>query len=221
MKKQALARLILTAEPRTGITWLRNADACAVFAAGGRLPSEKAGDPAEKRLGRWLAGERRNPNLAEARADYLDAAVPGWRTNALELIWDGHLGAVRAFRERNGRLPSEDAADPVELALGQWLAKQCEQNRRPRGLSGTRRQKLDAALPGWQLKLAEETWLQDATELGVFMALNKHRPSRKSGDPTELRLGVWLHNMRRRLDGSKPGHTARIALLDELAPGWH
>jgi hypothetical protein len=218
-----MTKLMTTARPTAdvhGATWLRNADACAAFMLHGRLPSEKATDPAEKKFGRWLAGQRRNPDLDGLRADYLDAVCAGWRVNILEVVWDRHLAAVVAFRDAHDRLPSEDATDPAERASGQWLGKQCEQNRRPAGLTGTRPQKFEAALPGWQLKLAEYAWLQDATEVGLFMQKTGRRPRRKTGTPNDIRLGVWLHNQRRRLDSTQPGHRARIAALDKLAPGW-
>lgn len=222
MTKTTTAALLGFGTPKHSAAWLASADTAAAFTAvHGHVPSETAVDPAEKKVGRWLAGMRRDAEtLAGIRADYLDAQVPGWRVNQLELLWDEHLDALREFHEEADRLPSEDACGLDERALGQWLAKQCEQNRRPGGLTGNRAEKLDAVAPGWQLKLAERKWLDDATELGLFMALNTRRPSRKSKDLVERTLGVWLHNMRRRLDGSQVSHGVRIAVLDVLADGW-
>jgi hypothetical protein len=205
--------------------WLsRAADLAAFVEACGVVPSEHSADNRERSLGRWTSNLRRvSETEAGVRADraaFLDACAPPWRTNLWELTWEQHLADIVQFRSLNDRLPSEDAVDAVERAAGAWLAKQCDRRRRSGALSAKRSSALDEQLPGWQLKLVENSWLTNATAVAEFVSEFERTPKKASANVDERRLGTWLHNQRIRLDVGKAAHRTRIALLNQVVDGW-
>lgn len=200
-------------------TWASHADrTIAWFRSNERMPREHVGENAERDAGKWLGIQRRS-TLTFPQARLLDLCIPGWSDGPLNAAWQQHLTDIVQFRADCGRLPVEDTADDAERALGKWLQKQV-MAAKTETVSVIRLAQLDAHLPGWKNRVAQNAWFEIAEQVKVFIAETGRRPSRKAKDDAERTLGAWLRNQRVRLRVDDPQHSDRIALLDAIAPGW-
>ena len=212
---------------RTTFTWspdqwtIRRVHATRWLALHGVLPREHTTDPVERSHGRWVAQQRLQlAGISDGwRVAELDENLPGWRFHLKDVAWLTHLTDCVAFREVHGRLPVEDTADRDEEALGRWLLKMTFFRKVGR-LPDDRFQLLDDRLSGWQLLVAEDSWLTSATEVGYFVETEGRFPSKVGATTEERRLGAWLHNQRVRLTGRTAAQRARVTLLDEMVMGW-
>ncbi|MGX5697370.1 helicase associated domain-containing protein [Agromyces soli] len=110
-----------------GARWTRMARATAAWTGRRGAPSKHAADPAERRLGEWLAAQRRaaaSGALRPERADWLDRSMPSWR-RIPDGAWRSRLDELRRFVAGRGRLPQRSAAaGDVERRIAGWLADQ-------------------------------------------------------------------------------------------------
>lgn len=185
-----------------------------------RMPAKNI--PDEKPMFLWVERQRTSLNRGELcpeKEALLDDVLPRWRDSTNGDAWNEHILDIVRWRHNHGCLPSEDSTDPFEASLGVWLGKQIAAYRNGK-LKDDRKTSLDAALPGWGLRVAENAWLQQATEVAAFHDRHGYLPYRRSEDPYERGLGLWLHNQRNRLDAAKPAHRPRLDTLNTLVPGW-
>lgn len=122
--------------------WHARLDAVAAFvAACGRYPSQRAADPAEKRLGVWLKNNRTGgiQSTPERRA-VIDTRLTGWNLTRDD-VWMARLEETAARVAGLGRLPRR-AGSPAESTARRWLDRQVNE-------SPARLQALDDRLPGW------------------------------------------------------------------------
>lgn len=199
------------------VVYLR--DAVAVFRATGLVPR------GESHPGGWLGNQRRaarsgKPWMTTERQDLLDELLPGWReTPPPSLSWPQTAAKLHEHVEATGRLPRQNGETADERRLGIWLANQRVAHH-SRQLDPARAAWLEAHFPGWAgAGPRESAWERRAQELGEYVVSTAWLPNRRSSDPTERRLGNWLKNRRRDYRTGRLS-VARVALLDELAPGW-
>ncbi|WP_251153807.1 DEAD/DEAH box helicase [Cellulosimicrobium sp. Marseille-Q4280] len=207
--------------------WLDAADRLAAFMrAHDRTPSSHSSNPEERALGQWLNVQRgairgtrgRAPMPAE-RQRYLNENCPGWSSGRPS--WDDRLAELANFRASSGRLPSISSPSEIERSVAEWLRKQVASARK-RNLSAERRERLDAAFPGWNAAIKRiGAWGERVEELRQFRAATGKYPSTASSSPAERSLGFWLTTQRSRARSGDPRLTAdQRALLDASFPDW-
>lgn len=140
----------------TGKGMERMAQLIALVQEGGRYPSSKAEDNAERALAVWLSRRRkeaREGNLLPAFRDGLNI-LPGWqdlrRVSGDEARWQERLTALKDYRASGQDWPRHKATiEGLEHELGVWLHTQRYKARRGE-LTPTKVAALDATLPGWE-----------------------------------------------------------------------
>lgn len=200
--------------------WTRTARRLAGWvAAHDRLPAKHAADPLERRLGEWLAGQRRLAaagSLPPARAARLDRSVPSWRERP-DAAWRMRLDELLAFTAAAGRAPARTAdAGDEERRAAAWLAEQRTAARAGR-LSDARRALLDASVVGWFDD--EREWRQQADRLARRLALGAGSPASRAEDPEERSLARWLQRQRGLVAAGELDES-RERWLDRQLPGW-
>jgi DNA-binding transcriptional ArsR family regulator len=121
----------------------------------GHWPSPHGKDVTERKLGRWVNGQRqakRNKKLTVERHAALDmlgkhmdgiSFVPVSFFGGANEVWTINFGLFRSFVAATGRWPSSVAKDPTESKLGRWIGTQRQANNKGT-LAIERRVKLDA-----------------------------------------------------------------------------
>ena len=186
-----------------------------------RLPRARAtGDPAERRLGGWLARQRSQHaagRLPELRAGWLNEHLSCWQERVSDQ-WSSHLDATIAFAAAGGRLPARSAtADAEERALATWLGNQRATGHSGR-LSAERRRQLDAVLPGWA-SVRSARWSTAAEALARFHATHGRLPGLAEVGSDACRLAAWLGRQRTAASaGALPADRERWLRLH--VPGW-
>jgi hypothetical protein len=108
-------------------TWWRSLKETEAFVLqNGRLPSNKAKDPAEKRLGSWVGTQKQNyaaekhiMKTPAIRAEW--AALVGQHLRAFgttEETWRRSTQEINDFVLLTGQMPSQRSSDPWEKRLG-------------------------------------------------------------------------------------------------------
>ncbi|WP_146185012.1 helicase associated domain-containing protein [Agromyces badenianii] len=186
-----------------------------------RMPrTRSAADPAERRLGVWLARQRSRQAAGRLPVEYgrwLDERVPCWRARASEQ-WSGHLECTVAFASENGRLPARSRlSGERERELAIWLGNQRTAARRG-CLSADRRRQLDDALPGWP-SARGTAWSATAEALARYHRAHGRLPGLAEADAEPRRLALWLSRQRAAANaGSLP--LERERWLRQHVPGW-
>jgi hypothetical protein len=170
-------------------------------------------------LGSWL-------NNLRARGEM----VPADRRSALEGLdaewdppWDRHwhrgLRCARAYHARHGHLDVPlKWTDQDGYLLGHWIGVQ---RQRASELSQEQRRALDVLGMDWALGTARERWWQQGLEAATeFRRTHGHLQvpvQYESQDGTKL--GLWLHNVRRR-HRAEMLDAARVSALEALGIQW-
>lgn len=181
------------------------------FNANQRFPVGSAEDTTEKRLGNWLTTQKKNAEtLREDRRDLLDENLPGW-AETLRKPWDLRFEEVCAIVADLGRIPVRTDESPDARSALTWLYN----NKRlpatdPRVLA------LNSRIPGWNISY-QDIWHQKLSDTLAFHSTRGILPNKKSKDPVEKSLGVWLDICRTKWE-SMPAE--RRQLLDTGLPGW-
>lgn len=92
----------------------------------GTWPSSSHRDESIKRLGLWCTvqrGKKRSGKLSPEREKMLDSLHFDWKVS-LEDGWRISFEALKNFREKNGRWPSQSSKNKNELKLAKWLMNQ-------------------------------------------------------------------------------------------------
>ncbi|KGJ72065.1 hypothetical protein GY21_17850 [Cryobacterium roopkundense] len=194
--------------------------AVSAFRASGSIPR------GESHPGGWLAIQRRGARSGEPwmtlhRQMKLDESLPGWRESPKppQRSRTEITVALQRHIQTTGRLPRQNGETADEQRLGAWLTAQ-----RVAHHSGSLNAELTAWLnvtcPGWEGDGSRQTaWERTAGELGAYVRRTGCWPNRRSAAADERRLATWVKN-RRNENRSDQISAERIALLDQLAPGW-
>ncbi|WP_311245294.1 MULTISPECIES: DEAD/DEAH box helicase family protein [unclassified Microbacterium] len=176
-----------------------------------RLPSRYAGDTGESQLARWLAKQR--ATATNQQSAVLDDQVPGWRaTRRSEYTWLRNLDALIAFHEMYGRMPRNNAADPIESSIAGWARVQ----RRSVDLHEDRRTLLQSRFPEVDWKPRETPlWVERFEALDAFIKVRGRLPRPDDGREA-FRLRGWFQQQGK----SKRLSAERVGLLNERMPGW-
>lgn len=141
--------------------WRASADAVGQFyAVHRRWPEQRADDPHERRLGKWLSDHRTSARggpkahlFTPERRKHMDVAAPGWSYERdCEAEHRDQAVLVGEHYRRHGRWPRTTAEGQAERRLGAWLSRQRGQGRggkTSRLLTTSRRAALDEVAPGW------------------------------------------------------------------------
>lgn len=194
--------------------------AVSAFRVSGAIPR------GESHPGGWVSAQRRAARTGAAwmtpqRQRRLDANLPGWRDSP-SLPQRGRTEITVALQHHlltTGRLPRQNGDTADEQRLGAWLtAKRLAHHRGEldAGLTAW----LNANVLGWEGSGSRDTaWERTARELAVHVKNTGFWPNRRSSDSDERRVATWLKNRRDDHHNGRLG-AERIALLDQLAPGW-
>lgn len=208
----------MTADDQKWMLYLGHA--VSAFRASGSIPR------GESHPGGWLAIQRRGARSGEPwmtlhRQMKLDESLPGWRESPKppQRSRTEITVALQRHIQTTGRLPRQNGETADEQRLGAWLTAQ-----RVAHHSGSLNAELTAWLnvtcPGWEGDGSRQTaWERTAGELGAYVRRTGCWPNRRSAAADERRLATWVKN-RRNENRSDQISAERIALLDQLAPGW-
>ena len=190
------------------------------FRASGSIPR------GESHPGGWLSAQRRAARTGEVwmtphRQMLLDESLPGWRDSpsAPQRSRAEITSALQRHIQATGRLPRQNGDTADESRLGAWLtAKRVAHHSGE--LDAELTSWLNANCPEWEGDGSRETaWERTAGELGAYVTRSGCWPNRRSTVADERRLATWLKNRRNDRRTGVLG-AERIALLEELAPGW-
>jgi hypothetical protein len=120
-------RRVFSSRPVQDVKWRDNlASANTFIDTEGRMPSNKADDVEERRLGRWIArykskekgtnSERDQLMRREIPLAFVDNSHP-----VKDVKWRGNLASAKTFIDTEGRMPSDKADDVEERRLGRWI----------------------------------------------------------------------------------------------------
>lgn len=184
----------------------------------GQLPSQKAEDPEEKRLGQWVSDQRKAFKKEQLDAERIQRleAMDGWIWDTLAATWAKTLVEVAEFIAEHERQPQKEAKNLEEQRLGRWV---CAQRAAKKGqLDAERIQRLEAT-PGWNWDGRADAWTRILVKVIKFVDNHDGRLPPSSGeDPKEKKLGRWI-DMQRTAYRKELLETERIRQLETI-PGW-
>ena len=206
-------------KPDGGRRWLDGHDAVARFVDSlCRLPSASAKKPSEAKLGMWCQtqGQRKRAGtLSEERAEKLDKLV-GWHWGAHDK-WESRFRIAKAFVDNFMVVPKMYSDDEGEAHIGRWCAYQ--KDRRRKGLLDRRREARMETIDGWYWG-SDEKWSVYLEHIRGFLSDRKCLPKKRSDNPLERQLAVWLYNQKKLVrEGKLPeGKVRALGLLSD--PNW-
>jgi len=191
----------------------RMQQADAFMSAHHKRPSQKSRDPVEKRLGIWVNNQiaRHAPDPATSQQIMKDPIIHlAWATlitrqaamfESSEQAWRRSANETEAFMSARQKRPSQKSLDRKEKRLGMWVCVQIKNHAADPAKSKDIMKNPDVhsawvALVVRHAALFEspdQAWRRSATETEAFMSARQKRPSCKSRDPVEKRLGNWVN----------------------------
>ena len=191
----------------------------------GRLPSTTEVDGDGVKIGSWIRSRRYAYHQGSLSAGHTAACeeVPGWIWQIkVHVAAEDWLDMVREFEQANGRLPKKlETWDGMRVGI--WLTS--TRRAYQRGLLSSDMIAACEAVPSWVWKKVERRCTRIPFDLGIctlrsFVQAQNRLPTQKEvgGEPSELHLGKWVSNCRKR---KRQGELApdHIAALKEV-PGW-
>jgi len=199
-------------------------------------PSGEDSDPAVKRLGGWVGGQRTQGNklasgvkskMTQERYDRLDK-TPGWLWDQKSDAWESNFADCLEYYAKNNSWPSTIDSDPAVKPLGVWVSNQRTQgNKLASGVKSQMTQerydRLDKT-PGWLWDSLSDVWESNFAGCLEYYRKNNAWPSSKDSDPAVKPLGKWVFHQRDNGKKLASGATSpmtqeRYAKLDKT-PGW-
>ena len=183
-----------------------------------RLPSNKAKDPTEKKLGKWCSHRRqenKNEKLSEENIKALND-IPRWTFDPLTDEFDRNIALLCDFVTEHDRLPVEKAKYATENKLGSWCAHRRQDNKKGK-LSEEKIEAL-ARIPRWEWDPVTDEFNRNIALMRKFVTDHDSLPSTAAKDATEKKLGIWCSTQRK---AKKKGNISeeRIKALDDI-PRW-
>jgi hypothetical protein len=185
----------------------------------GRTASDsKAGDPTERRLGKFANSSRGSYRKGKLTPDQVARleAIPGWLWDPLDDAWNQNAGGLAEWMGQNGRAPSTMADDPDERRLGNFVGT-CRTRYREEQMSAERFAKLEA-IPGWTWNAHVDRFRTSDRELAAWMSEHGMMPPTGSKRPDVKRHGTFVATARTNYRaGRMPAD--QVAQLEAI-PGW-
>jgi hypothetical protein len=132
------------------VKWMDNLTRVKTFIdTEGRTPSQKSGDADEKKLGRWMATNKRKEKGTNSECDKLmrrdiPLAFEDGRVQSGMVKWMDNLTRVKTFIDTEGRMPRENTGDADEKHLGRWMAAN---KRKEKGTNSERKKLMKKNIP--------------------------------------------------------------------------
>ncbi len=127
---------------------------------------------------------------------------PRWKEHFMsdEEFWLYTFEKVKSFMEDNEKRPSYNSKDPAEKKLGSWVNNTTDNYKNEKNSMSLKNDtnrsiwKKFINDPRWKEHLMsdEEFWLYTFEKVKSFMEDNNKRPSSKSKDQAEKKLGSWV-----------------------------
>ena len=217
-------RRVFSSRPVQDVKWRDNlASANTFIDTEGRMPSNKADDVEERRLGCWIArykskekgtnSERDQLMRREIPLAFVDNSHP-----VQDVKWCGNLTSAKTFIDTEERMPSDKVGDVEERRLGRWIAKYKSSEK---GTNSERDQLMRTEIPlafANQLTLMRREiplafvdnsrpvqdvkWRDNLASAKTFIDTEGRMPSKKVGDVEERRLGRWIDNNKSKEKGT-------------------
>ena len=208
--------------------WKENCmNMCEFIDKNGKAPSAAAKDLEEKTLAHWVSSQKacynhRGPEYSkqimknekvwakwtETLADpmynkYLVLGVQGWMND---------VANVCTFIDKNGKAPSQTAKEPEEKKIGSWISSQ-RQKYDSRGAKFSKeRMKNEEVWSKWTETLSDprykkhlvidniQDWMNNLSNMCIFIYKNGKLPSSKSKDSEEKKLMSWILHQKHNYD---------------------
>jgi superfamily II DNA or RNA helicase len=231
--------LFMTAEE----SWYRSAtEAGEWMTSSEKRPSATSSDPDEKRLGAWVSNQ-----MTKYSADGPASSTKIMRNVEIHAAWtllmkrhtllfmtaeeSWHRSATEAekWMTLSKQRPRNKSSDLDEQRLGRWIATQMASYSVDGPTASEHIMKNTKVHSAWTafmkrntrlLETAEESWHRSAIEAEAFMTSSKKRPSARSNNPDEKRLGTWIANQFGSYHADGPVASKRIMKNIEVHLAW-
>jgi ribosomal RNA-processing protein 8 len=169
-----------------------------------KRPSDKSINPSEKKLAVWTSTQTQN--YKKKLKSMKDEKIYKSWTQFLEEyeeyfisdndIWFNTFEELKNFIDTNKKRPSPVSKNPTEKKLARWLSLQNKNYKKE-----VQAMKDKTKYESWTqfleeykeyVKTNDDIWNISFEVLKNFINTNKKRPSEKSKNPTEKKLGQWL-----------------------------
>jgi hypothetical protein len=164
------------------------------------------------RLGRWVAGIRKRRHELADKERVRVEAVPNWTWDVADGNFERPFSALEGYVRRNGhaRVPQQHKENG--LNLGGWVASLRQRRHRlPEG----QKARLEA-LPGWIWDGRTDTFDENLTALQSYAQREGHSRVPKRHREGEVKLGVWVTDLRQKKDRLSDSQRAKLQAL----PDW-
>jgi len=190
------------------------AEAEAMMRLTGRRPNRRSSNPDEKRISQWIGTQLKNYADDPATSKYImsDISIHAEWTALVERhaallespkeLWRRSAAEAEAMMIRTGKRPNRRSSDPDEKRISMWIGNQLRTHAADPATSKLIMRDIEihaewAALFGRHAALLEppeDAWRRTAAEAEAMMRATGRRPSQKSSDENEKRIGVWINN---------------------------
>jgi hypothetical protein len=181
---------------------------CQLIKKHGKTPSQHSKDPIEKNLGKWLSTQRQG-KAGKGKSKFYESnlviakkyGLPDlFEQTDLEQESNEKCHECCKWIKKHGKTPSQTFKDPIEKRLVAWLFNQ-RQAKAGKGTSKFYESNLVIAkkyvLPDLfeQIDLEQES-NEKCHECCKWIKKHGKNPSKRSKDPIEKNLGLWLSTQR-------------------------
>jgi superfamily II DNA or RNA helicase len=197
---------------------------CAVtyFENNGHWPKTSDSNPEIRKLGRWVATNRKQgrryfagapSDMTAERFAQLESTA-GWSWNPLTDEWQQSLEAVADFHNIYNRCPAF-GAQGSEGRLASWVGSQ--RHAWSMGSLSPERAAVLEGLPGWSWNRSQDRWDETLETLRLFFVQQGRRP-RFGSKGAEGRLAAWMGSQWQARNSGRLS-PERVKRLESI-PGW-
>ena len=168
------------------------------------LPCSTSKNKEEKSMGQWICSQKthyknqtqgmKDPKRKKFWEDFLNQYPDLFQS--LDEKWMETLNQVKAFIEKEGRLPTGNSKNNDEKFMGQWIYTQNTKYKiQKEGMKDPRRRKIWEDFmnqyPGF-FQSDDEKWMEIFNKVKVFIEKEGKFPSQRSKNKNEKCLGCWI-----------------------------
>jgi superfamily II DNA or RNA helicase len=171
-----------------------------------KRPSSTSKNEYEKKLGNWISNQCQNyKQKLKSMKDgtkynlwttFLEEFKEYFKSN--DDIWYETLENLKSFINENNKRPSEKSKNEMEKKLGNWVSSQISNyNKNEHGMKDeTKYNVWTKFLEEFKeyFKSDDDIWYETFDKLKTFINENNKRPSDKSKNKSEKKLGKWLNH---------------------------
>ena len=171
-----------------------------------KRPSSRSKDATEKKLGEWIGTQIKNypkrqyAMAIEEKREKWEAFMNDNKYKQYMIVvdeWYDNLDKVKAFMIDNNKRPSSTSKDATEKKLGIWISNQIQNYPKQKESMAIeeKREKWEAFMNDDKYKqymIIVDEWYDKLDKVKAFMIDNNKRPSLRSKDATEKKLGGWI-----------------------------